>query len=88
MKTTYETTWGASKITISADFSQASSIVEGLELPRQVADFSHSPRRAMEAALTECAMAEGILNDDGTDDLIAKSLGEMVRVEDAVEVND
>lgn len=80
MKTTYTTTWGSDEIVIAADFAEASAQIEGLG-DRQVADFGHSPRKAMKAALMECAVAEGISNDDGTDELIEESLSKMTASE-------
>lgn len=65
MKTTYSTQWGNDEITITADFAQASSpVISDMLCGRQVADFRHSPRRAMMAALEAAAEADGLATDD------------------------
>ena len=63
----YSTNWGDDTITISADFSEASSPVIGDPCGRQVADFRHSPRRAMRAALEAAARADGLQAEEAED---------------------
>lgn len=70
MKTTYQTTWGADTIEISADFSQASCPVEGTN-GRQVADFRHSPQAAMRYAVALEARAEGDIDQAAVDSAVA-----------------
>ncbi len=90
MKTTYTTTWGSSNVSITADFSQASSPVIGDVCGRQVADFCHSPRLAMMAALESMAQAEGLSVDEDniteeTADWINAALDRMTETDAAAE---
>jgi hypothetical protein len=68
---TYKTECWGETFEISADFAQAGSPVYGVEGGRQVADFRHSSRAAMRAALEECAMAGG---GDPEDDEISQEI--------------
>lgn len=64
MKTTYSARWGSSIVSVCADWAQASCPVEGDDHGRQVADFEHSPWRALRAQLEECARIEGMSEDE------------------------
>src|SRR5690606_20538596 len=63
-KGTYRTEWGSDTIEISADWSQAACIVDGVPGGRQVADFRHCPREAMRAAVEHEAKAAWLDLDD------------------------
>ena len=81
--TTYRTTWGADTIEVSADWAEASCPVSGVSGGQQVADFRHRPVLAMQGALAECAVADG-LDADESEPLIRKALeifkGQIVEV--------
>lgn len=82
MTTTISTKWGSDKISVTADWAQASCQIMGdLEGGYQVADLCHSPEAALRRALEQCASHEGIA-DDEAEDMIDGAM------EDAVEVSD
>ncbi len=63
------TKWGSDKISVSANWAEASSQIMGdLEGGLQVADVRHDPRTALRKALEQCARHEGLDSDD--DDVI------------------
>jgi phytoene/squalene synthetase len=79
---TISTKWGSDKISVTANWAQASDQIMGdLEGGHQVADFSHSPEAALRRALEQCARHEGIA-DDEAEEMIEAAM------EDAVEVSD
>ena len=59
MKTTYKVVLWGDVYEITANFANASSSVEGDPHGRQVADFRHSPRAAMESLLREMVSVSG-----------------------------
>mgnify|MGYP000213683603 CR=1 FL=1 len=78
MKTTYSTKWGSDVVSVSADWGEASSRVEGVSGGRQVADFRHSGEAALRAALVECAETEGMdLEDEDTIEMLDASMEKM-----------
>lgn len=56
----WRTHWGDYDVTVTADWSQASCPVSGLDGGQQVADFCHRPKAALRRALEESARAEGM----------------------------
>ena len=64
MKTTYTTTIYDLTVSVTADWAQASCQITG-DLPggRQVADFSHSGKAALHAAVCAVLMAGGDVPD-------------------------
>jgi hypothetical protein len=75
---TYRTKLWGTAIEFTADFSQASCPIHGDPHGRQVADFRHWPREAMQCLLQEFAMSCGAdpedeevayLIDDAVDDM-------------------
>jgi hypothetical protein len=77
MTTTYATKWGATTVEIAADFDQASCPVEGAD-GMQVADFRHSPQKAMRHVLEQMARADGDdPESDATAALIDDAIAEM-----------
>ena len=82
MNTTISTKWGSSKISVSANWAEASDQIMGdLEGGHQVADFRHSPEAALRRALEQCARHEGIAGDEAEEMIDAA-------MEDAVEVDE
>jgi hypothetical protein len=75
MTTTIWTKWGCDIIAVSADWAQASCAVIGDSHGRQVADFRHSPKAALRAALEDCASAEGMDDDEASDAIDAAMSG-------------
>lgn len=71
MKTTYTAKIWGDEYQITADFAQASCPVEGDEHGRQVADFRHSPRAAMESLLREMVEMGGDDPDESADEINA-----------------
>jgi len=90
MRTKYFTEWGSDYVSVSADWSEASSLVEGVSGGRQVADFRHSGEAALRAALEECAVTEGMgIEDDATIEMIDHAMeGMRVADEDEEEEDD
>lgn len=83
--TTYITEVCGDRFEIAANFAEASGPVYGDEQGRQVADFRHSPRRAMEAQLVdyfescgETRDEDGAWEDESVAQLIADALDSMV----------
>ena len=80
MTTTYTTRIFSDTITITADFTQASSPITGdISGGYQVADFRHSPAAAMRRALEQLVEASG----DSIEDYalqIDRAVGKMVEV--------
>ena len=80
MTTTYTTRIFSETVSITADFSQASSPVTGdISGGYQVAVFSHSPAMAMRIALEQLVKASGDSIEDYADQ-IDKAVGRMVEV--------
>ena len=78
------TMWGSVTVAVAARWSDASAPVmiwDGgwSDSPRQVADYGHSPSRALRAALEECAIAEG-LDADQAEALIEQAMDEAVDI--------
>lgn len=71
MMTTYTTKIWGETYEITADFAQASCPVHGDEHGRQVADFRHSPRAAMESLLREMVEMGGDDPDESADEINA-----------------
>lgn len=82
-KGTYRTQWGDDTIEISADWSQAACIVDGVPGARQVAAFRHYPSNAMRAALEAMAKAEFLdIDDTEVQEQIDNAIENMEEVED------
>ena len=79
---TISTKWGSDKISVTANWSQASDQIFGdLEGGFQVADFRHSPTAALRKAIEQCARHEGMsLEDDDTQEQIDSAMEEAVEV--------
>lgn len=71
MKTTYTVEFFGDTYSLTADFAQASCPIEGDEHGRQVADFRHSPRAAMESLLREMVQMGGDDPDESSDEIDA-----------------
>lgn len=78
MRTTYTTKWGSDTYSVTADWSEASCSVSGTA-GRQVADFRHSPVRAMRSILEDAAAAEGLdIASEKTREMVDGALDDMV----------
>jgi hypothetical protein len=76
---TISTKWGNDKISVTADWSQASDQIMGdLDGGYQVADFCHSPLAALRKALEQCAKIEN-MSDEESEPLIDAALEESVK---------
>jgi hypothetical protein len=81
---TYRAKWGSDWVYISANWAEASSPVTGVGGGRQVGDFGHSPRLAMERALYEFARDDG-MDEDEQPDAVERAMETMCEVEAAPE---
>jgi len=62
---TYTTKWGSDKISVTANWSNASDQINGdLHGGYQVADFRHDGHAALRKALAQCASIEGMADDE------------------------
>lgn len=62
---TISTKWGSDKISVTANWAQASDQITGdLDGGYQVADFRHDGRAALRKALEQCASIEGMADDE------------------------
>jgi len=83
--TTYRTQWGSDSVEIQADFARAECPVHGTN-GRQVADFQHSPTKAMRYALAIAARADGLdPEDEAIDEAIDRAVAEMEEEEEEEE---
>jgi hypothetical protein len=80
MKATHETRWGSDAVRITANWSEASDIVEGVGGSMQVGSFSCNPKRAMHMALFQLAQCEGPVTDK-VQEAIADAVAAMKRVD-------
>lgn len=71
--------WGETYV-IAADFREASCPIEGDGHGRQVADFCHSPRLAMDTVLREMAEIYRLDPGEMLDDEIEEALDDMTVV--------
>jgi hypothetical protein len=88
MKTTYTVEYMGDIYSLTADFAQASCPIEGDEHGRQVADFRHSPRAAMESLLREMVEMGGDEADDYADEIEAALVKMVGRDADLIEMAD
>lgn len=87
MITKISTKWGSDKIEVYADWSQASCQVMGdIEGGYQVADFCHSKYAALRKALGQCAMYDG-MDEDESEPLIDRAMKKAVEKEREEAIN-
>lgn len=65
------TTFGGETYSVSADWAQASSPVDGVDGGRQVADFRHRPELALRQSIEESIRYSGDDPDDMADEIDA-----------------
>jgi len=77
--TVYTTEMFGDVFEIEADFSQASCPVSGDHAGRQVADFGHDPRAAMEAQLEYYMLMAGESRDEDGDWLAGEGVSALIK---------